>query len=311
MNPCIRCIVFYVWALACLAGVVNAAPIAHHPGYEVRGIYGSPAGVGDPLGGLYIEADGSTFWIMSDSEDIDANARTGVVSRGIDGHINGFGSTTMQWASPYADLGFIRHPDTDTQFYSAWIDPDLTIEQRASGSIFFTTPITEQTYAGLEFLTTPSGTDLLVSLYDINEIWRYSLTPNVGPSAAGTFSLTFEEVWADLSGTGWGIGDLAWMTAGPLAGQLAVAAWDSDEVHTLAVDPTTGAYLGGSNLLGSGFKQPGAGAWGMAVDPETGDLFVTAWDVAGGGTITQISIPEPASLALIALGTLTLAARRR
>jgi len=288
----------------------QAVPMTHHAGYEVRNVYGSPAGVGDPLGGLYIEANGSTFWIMSDSEDLDANARTGVVSRDVEGHINGFGGTTMQWAHQYADLGMIRHPDTNTQFYTAWVDPNLTIEQRAAGSFFFTTPIAGQTYAGLEFLTTSGGTDLLVSLYDINEIWRYSLTPNTGPSSAGTFSLTFEGVWADLSGSGWGVGDLAWMTAGPLAGQLAVAGWDSDEVHTLPVDPVTGDYAGGSSLLGSGFKEPGAGAWGMAIDPETGDLFVTAWDFDGGGTITQISLPEPTSLAVMGLVGLMMVRRR-
>lgn len=292
------------------------------PGYSIAQTYPIPTGVGEPVSSLFLDPNGVNYYIISNSEQNDAELRQGTLTRDGNGAIVSFSPTTQVMAFAGLDAGNSKAPGSDTLFFTL-ADPDsgdLYLLQRNAAAATTSTLIDLTASAGgLGFIPSDApafANDLLIGLYNTDVVRRYTLSPD----ANDFFTVTFAGLFADLSSLVQGLGDVDFLTHGPLAGNMVVAAWDSAGLYVVPIDPNTGLPVGGANNpsvipfvtgIGDGID---SGPWGLEIDPITGDLFAINWDSDALGTDVIIrihAIPEPASLSVATLGSLALLKRRR
>lgn len=311
------CAAIFAAAFIGFANPVHASSIAaaYAADYQLIDL-GSASGVPGNYGGLTFAAGSpDTLLIGGDGNTAGGAIYAVSVSRGIGGHITGFGSVSLLAAAPFIDGGLTYAPNGDL-LYTAYPYNWIGQIKPGSASADKVVPAPAGSSVGsLQFV--PAGFsgagNLVLTQYASGKECVVGLTPdgsgtyNVGACGASTT-------------TGNGPEGFVYVAAGsqgfPLASML-MAEYATQDVAAYLVDGNGLPIPGTRQVFISGFD----GVEGATVDPVTGDfLFATFGggshivEVQGLAPLTQLAaepVPEPASLLLFGSGLAAFAARRR
>jgi hypothetical protein len=136
----------------------------------------------------------------------------------------------------------------------------------------------------------PNAGTLLVSSYSTGDIYAIPLIP----AGNGFFNLGVAVLWANMPASG--SEGMDFVASGPLAGSLLVANYAFGQIDVVSVDAFTGLPVGGPSApVVSPLITNLSGAEGVAIDPVSGDLFVSSYSsstlfrVDGLGTLTALA----------------------
>jgi hypothetical protein len=286
--------------LLCLGILISSTGLAQmvveEPGYEIINTFGVPAGLTSELGAMMFSADGNTVYILDDSEDSGSTIASASVSRSGNGNVVGFGAFTEVFAYPNLDTGLEFGPGTGTFFFHVYSDE---IGQRLTDGTVETTTITgyDGEYGGLGFIPADytNGGDILSSAYnEYYKLYKHDVTPDGDGSftvdGAGT-------LYADFTAADeYYVADIIFITSGPLAGNVMVALYEG--TNTLVYFPldADGLPAGGVSVTPQVFASGYTGAWGVAIDPITDNIWMIDYDETDGIAMTQIGQIPPVFL---------------
>ena len=162
------------------------------------------------------------------------------------------------------------------------------------------------TYGGLAVVPDlyPNAGNFLSSSYYDGQIFLHS----VSDDDDGTYTIGDGTLCADY-GVTYSVGDMEYVTSGPLANTLIFADWNDAANHTVhyySIDPATGLPVGGTTATPQLFVSGYDDAWGLSIDPVTDNIWVINY---GDDTLLQITataVPEPSSIAMFGIGALGL-----
>jgi hypothetical protein len=225
------------------------------------------------FGGMCFDAAGSTMYL-----GIHANTAAGqivsyAVQRDQAQKITGFVGPSGAVAAPNIDGGLAFGPG-GVLCWTAYPLNTLGQWDPVSGStVSIPLPATVASVGGLCFPPpgSPIAGSILVSSYDQGSIRAYPLVP-IGN---GFHNIGTESVYAV---TTTGNEGMAFGLAGPYAGDLFFANYDTGALRIVRVDPTTGLALGGwANPTLVTLVSYIGNLQGVAFDPVTADLFVSIY----------------------------------
>lgn len=258
----------------------SAQLVVEHPYYHIEGEFGLPVGLTESLGDMMFSSDGSMVYFIDQSEDETSAVWTAPVIR--DGlRVTGFGTMTHIFTEPWMDTGIEFAPGSSTLFFRGW-DPDVAaIGQRRSDGVIEYKPTVNYDggNGGLAFFPPnySNGGNLVSSSYDDATIFMHA----VSDDGDGTFTVADGTLFADFLGLGLttGMGDVEFLTSGPLAGTLLIAFYGYADwsLSYIDLDTTTGLPSGGATPTPIPFLTGTTEAWGVAVDPVTDSIWVTIW----------------------------------
>jgi hypothetical protein len=228
-----------------------------------------------PMSGCTFDLTGANFLMSSYSSGV---STLPVTRDPQTGSITGFGTPTPHVVMSNLDGGLDFGP-SGTLFWSVY--PNHQLGQLAPGGGMANPSLTPTgvppSAGGLEFV--PAGFanagELLVASHDAGGIYKISLTPNPN----GTFTPVSGSAVLFLQQTP-GLEGMRHLTTGPYAGSMLVCNYNNSEVRRVALDPATGlpALSPSGQPQVTPFITNFSGAFGMAVDPVTGDLFISTWN---------------------------------
>jgi len=283
--------------------------VVEEPGFQIINTFAIPGDLTSELGTMMFSADGGTIFVIDDSEGTGSAVMTASVVRDADGNVTSFGPFTEVFQYDYMDTGLEYGPGTDTFFFKIYNDE---IGQRLSNGTVETTTVTgyDGEYGGLAFIppTYPNGGNLVTAEYEnYYSLWLHQVTPD----GDGSFTVNGEgALFASFEDAGeYYVGDLIFITDGPLAGNVMVTLYQG--ANTLVYFPlgADGLPVGGVDVTPSVFASGYTGAWGVAIDPITNNIWMIDYSETEGIALIQIggleAIPVPFlneySLAALAL----------
>jgi hypothetical protein len=226
-------------------------------------------GIPTPLGGLAFNAAGDTLIVGGFANYASGSLQAIPVNRDPGTQrVTGLGAPSYLALAPHIDGGVAGMGGT--WFYSQ--HPINSIGQ-FNGAASTSSPLPAALYStgGLTFVPPglPNAGTLLVSSFSQGGIYSVA----TAPAGNGFLSIGTATLFASLPG---GLEGLAFIPAGPFAGDLLVADFTFSSVSVLDIDPLTGLPAGGSaNPSLTTIIPYWYGAEGVAVDPVTGDLWLT------------------------------------
>jgi hypothetical protein len=260
-------------------------------GFTVVNEFPSPAGLTGSLGDLEFSADGNTVYLTDESESTGSTVYTASVNRDASNNVTSFGGFTPLFTQDYIDTGLAFAPGSSTLFYRTVPDP-YYISQRTSGGMVEDTEIInyDGEYGGLAFIPAQysNANDLLTTSYNDEQIWRHPITDDMD----GTFTIGSGVLVSDVAG-GLSMGDLEYITQGPLANNLIIAGYSDDTfaLFTLPVNTTTGLPAATSTPVEFAEGVSGSnGVWGVAIDPVSNNIWAIDYS---DSTLTQIRAVPP------------------
>jgi len=267
-----------------------------------------PAELTEPFGDLMFSSDGNLAYVIDRSEDSSAAVWVATVTRDATGNVTGFGTFTQTFADEDIDTGLTFGPGTDTFVYRTAGDG---IAQRFNNGAIEDRPITDYdpSFGGLTFVPGmfSNGGDIVSVSYDEGVLYQH---PTVA-DGDGSFTIGTPAVFADLSssiGT-FTIGDAEYITSGPLAGTMMVAAYNSSataDLYYFPINSSTGLPAQGLTPTPVAFANNGDGeAWGVATDPVTGNIWLIDFD-GTDSDLFQIASNLPPAQAVPAAGPVAL-----
>lgn len=284
-----------VTAMLFTAVPVSAQLVVEHTDYHIVGEYGLPVGLAGAVGDMMFSSDGETVYFLDESEEYTAKVRSAPVLRDGGNNVTGFGTMTWVLAEPWMDTGLELAPGSSTIFFRGW-DPDVAGigQRRSDGSVEYK-QINNYTgdNGGLAFVPPvySNAGSLLSASYDDATIFMHA----VSDDGDGTFTVANGSLVADFSALGLtaGIGDIEFLTSGPLADTLLVAFYNhsGESVSFIELDPSTGLPAGGTTPTPLPFLSGTDKTWGLAVDPLTGYIWVTTYDPTVEPHLVEIAAP--------------------
>ncbi len=270
--------------------LVVRAQIELHPALRLVNQLPIPDGLEDSLGDLMFSADGATAYFIDNSEASDAAVSSGPVLRDPDGTVTGFGPMTFLFSDTDADTGLEFAPGSDTLFYRGLNGASgaYGIAQRtALGAIEYKDLLgAGEQYGGLAFLPAQyQQTGLVTTSYETGMVYHHSVTDDLD----GTFTIGNETVFARPEENDV-LGDPEFVLSGYFANHLIMAIYDQQDRSLIALelDPVTGLPVDGTDtepkILASGVD----GAWGTAIDPVTGHLWLIDFGAGPADLLIQI-----------------------
>ena len=302
--------------LACLfasAPVISNAATIHVTGYEVLNFVTAAAGVPGYWGDLSFSSDGNTAYFIGESESSGAGVWEAAVIRDGNGNVTGFGAAANIFLEDYIDTGLLHYPGSTTQFYRGYDGDDgddYGIGQRTAGGAIEYKVINnyDAEYGGLAVVPDlyPNAGNLLSSSYGDGQIFLHS----VSDDGDGTYTIGDGTLFADYGVTS-SVGDMEYVTSGPLANTLIFTNWDdggNQTVHYYSIDPATGLPVGGTTATPQLFVSGYDDAWGLSIDPVTDNIWLINYndDPLLQITATATAVPEPSSIAMFGIGALGL-----
>lgn len=258
---------------AVMAAVLAAwSPAQTYPvGLEPYAVYSATSlGMAGTTGGLAFTPNGATLVVGGGANSASSGTlwSFAVTRDPATQRVTGLGTPTLLGPAPNIDGGLALLGST--WFYSQY--PTNSVGQfNGVGSTSSPLPAALQSTGGLTFVPAgyPNGGTLLVSSYGQGPI--YSVT--YAAAGGGFYSIGTETLYASLAG---GTEGLAFITAGPFAGDLLVADYAGWTVSIIDIDPLTGLPVGGAaSPAVTTLITNWAGSEGVAIDPVTGDLWLT------------------------------------
>ncbi len=266
--------------------------IVEEPGYQIINTFGVPAGLSSSLGTMLFSADGNTVYIIENSEDADAAISSAIVVRDGNGDVIGFGTFTQVFAHPNLDSGLEFGPGTDTYFFR--VEPERIGQRLTNGSIE-TTIITgyDGYYGGLGFIPPgyTNGGDIVTAAYnEYYELYKHDVTPD----GDGSFTVNGAgTLYADFTAADeYYVSDIVFITSGHLAGNAMVSLYYGTNSLVYFPIDADGLPVGGVSVTPQVFASGSTGAWGVAVDPVTDNIWMIDYYETGGIALTQIGYQE-------------------
>lgn len=303
----------------------QAQLVVDDPNYEIVNTFPVPADLNSELGTMMFSADGNTVFIIDGTEELGSTVSSAAVTRNARGDVVSFGAFTEFFQYDYLDTGLEYGPGTDTLFFKIYTDE---IGQCLSNGTIETTTVTgyDGDYGGLAFI--PPGFanagNLVTGAYEeYYTLWQHQVTPD----GDGSFTVNGAgTLYADFTNADeYYVSDLVFITSGSLAGNAMVAIYNGSNSNSLVYFPigADGLPVGGVDVTPTVFASGYTGAWGVAVDPVSNNIWMVDYDETGGVAMTQIGalarggaspsgIPTVPAYGLIlsALGLVLLASRR-
>jgi hypothetical protein len=252
--------------------------------------FDDPAGVAVAYGDLLFSDDGDLVYMIVDSEELTGNVMTASVNRSPNGNVIGFGAFTELFSAENIDTGLTFAPNSDSLFFHQF---NIGIGQRdaVNNQEVYTIVNYDDDYGGLAFIPQQysNGGKLLKADYVNNQLWMHDVTDD----GDGTFTLSAATLISNLNAAA--IGDIEYITAGPLANHIMVADYTFDSadpfnepaIFTIAVDTVTGLPV--ADPVSMPFARGVNEAWGLSFDPITGNLWLIDF---GTRVLTQIIIDD-------------------
>jgi hypothetical protein len=281
----------------------HAQMVIEEAGYEIISTFAVPGDLNSELGTIMFSADGDTVFVLDGSEDTESTVSSASVTRDGSGNVTSFGAFTEVFMYDYLDTGLEYGPGTDTLFFKIYpgneSEDEGMIGQRLSGGAIETTEVSgyDGDYGGLAFIpgTFTNGGNLVTGAYnEYYSLWLHQVSPDGDGSftvnPAGTLYATFENTTGHYY-----VSDLIFITSGPLAGNAMVALYNGydseDESDTLLYFPVgaDGLPVGGVDVTPTVFASGYTGAWGVAMDPITNNIWMIDYDETDGIALTQIA----------------------
>jgi hypothetical protein len=277
----------------------QAQLVLEDPAYEIVSTFPVPAELTSELGTIMFSGDGNTVFVIDDSEDVGSAVSSAAVTRDAAGDVVSFGVFTEVFSYGELDTGLEYGPGSNTLFFKFYVSSDLgedaigAIGQRLPSGIIETTAVSgyDGEYGGLAFF--PPGYanagNLVTGAYDETyTLWTHSVTPD----GDGSFTVNGAgTLYADFtSADEYYVSDLVFITRGPLAGNLMVALYDGNNSLVYFPIGADGLPVGGVDVTPTVFASGTTGAWGVAVDPVSDNIWMIDYDETGGVAMTQIGL---------------------
>jgi|GEM_PF-6732813 len=270
--------------------ITQAEIMSVRSGFAIVNEFPIPAGLSGSLGDLEFSSDGNTAFLSDESESAGSRVYSATVSRDNNGNVTAFGVFSPIFTQDYIDTGLTFAPGSTTMFYRTVPDP-YYITQRTNGGAIENTEITnyDGEYGGLAFIPNQfsNANDLLVPSYNDEELWRHPVSDDMD----GTYTIGAGVFVANL--TGLSIGDVEYITSGPLANNLMIAGYAEDAfaLFTVPVNATTGLPSAAPTPVSFANGVVGSnGVWGVAIDPVTNNIWAIDYS---DSTLTQIRATFP------------------
>jgi hypothetical protein len=276
--------------------LLSASPLAQaqlvieKPGYEIINTFLLPENLDSSLGDMLFSRDGKTVFIIDESESADAAVSAAAVNRNERGTVISFGEFREVFAFPNMDTGLVYGPGTETLFFN--LDGPKMGQRLTDGTIEIT-DITgyNARYGGLDFVPAmyPNGGNIVTTAYSENYLlYQHEVTPD----GDGSFTVDGAgKLYADFTASGNdNVGDLMFITSGPMAGNVMVALYTAETDYSLVYFPvgSDGLPPGGPAVTPHVFASGSTGAWGVTMDPVTGNFWMVDYDEVGDVVMTQI-----------------------
>ena len=188
--------------------------------------------------------------------------------------IVGFGQGTFTALAPYLDASIETGPNGN-RFVSQF--PVISFGQYVGTNfIQHALPAFVGTTGGLTFVPPglPNAGTMLISSFSGNVVYAVGLAPGSGGDLVPTTTTPFATLPVNY------LEGMRFIPSGPYAGDLLVCDFGSSgTIWRVDIDPATGLPFGGAAntvvtpFVGNFFSQDG-----LALDPITGDMFVTDWN---------------------------------
>lgn len=266
--------------------------VVEHLGYEIVGEFALPTGLDGSLGDIMFSADGLTAYFIDRMEEETATVYSMSVVRDGD-NVVGFNSRIPEFTAPWMDTGLEFAPGSDTFFFRGW-DPDVAgIGQQlfTGGTEYKAINNYNGDNGGLAFfppMYSNSG-NLVSSSYDDATIFMHTVTDD----GDGTYTVADGSLVADFSALALttGIGDIEFLTSGPLADTLLIAFFDytGEAVSFVELDPATGLPASGTTPTPVPLLSGTDRAWGLGIDPVTNNIWVTIYEPTTGPHLVEIA----------------------
>lgn len=270
--------------------------------FELINEFDAPAELTAAFGDLLFSADGNLAYIIDQSEDSPSAVWMASVARDDAGNVSGFDTFTQVFADVGIDTGLSFGPGTDTFVYRTEVNG---ITQRLNDGTIEGRPITnyDPSFGGLTFVPEAfsTGGDIVSVSYNEGVLYQHPTAPD----GDGSFTINDPTTFADFSGSiGTStIGDVAYVTSGPLAGTMMITAYnnsDTADIYHFPIDSATGLPAEGLTPTPVPFVNNGDNeAWGVATDPVTGNIWLIEFD-GTGSDFFQIGSNPPSTNAMAA-----------
>ena len=249
-----------------------------------------PVNVALDYGDVLFTPDGNTIYIIINSEEDGGKVVSAAVNRDPQGHVIGFGTFTDFFSASGIDTGLTYAPNSETLFFHQY---GFGISQRLATGEQETHAIQnyDGAYGGLAFIPEKysHAGKILKADYTDEQLWLHDVTVD----GDDTYTLSLGTLVSDIETTA--LGDIEYITSGPLADHLIVANYGSNSptgpndlaITTIPVDATTG--LPNANPVVTQFAGGTDQAWGLTIDPITGNLWVIEFS---SYVMTQIIIND-------------------
>jgi hypothetical protein len=238
--------------------------------------FGFPTVGPAPLGGMTFDATGTQLLLVGGAGATGATAYAhGPIRHPGTGRITGLGSATPFGLTPNADGGLALHGGL--LWWAKYPTHQVAQLDPVTGLTATTAlPAAWSTTGGLTFVPPgyPNAGELIVSSYSYGSLYSFPIVP----AGNGFFNLGPATLYATMPQ--FGSEGLAFVSSGPLAGHLLVANYTYGKIAAIPIAPSGLPVGGAATPVVLPVIDNLSGAEGIAIDPLTGDLFVSSYNTS-------------------------------
>jgi len=255
-------------------------------GFIIVNEFLEPTGETSALGDMLFSADGNTVYVLSDSESESSYVSTATVTRNSAGDVVGFGAFTQFFAAEYMDTGLTFAPGSETLFYRRSVAPSENyISQRSPLNTVEETVISgyDAYFGGLAFIPNQynNANNLISASFSDQTLSMHLVTDDLD----GTFTVSPAAI--QVAAFTSAIGDLEYITSGPLEHTILIANYNNTDASLVMIPVNNVNGLPNPNPTTTVIASGSDGAWGLAIDPITNNI----WSIDFfNNSLTQIKI---------------------